>query len=218
MSRTPLDVIEIEFGEDGAYAPPAEADRWSAFRRTDILATMDLDGAANGLISHGGHTPQWVLIGGWNITADAFIPPPTADDRLRGEAAGFENIASAAGFTIKWNIIAAHSVDGLREMLMVVAYVNGKAILKTFFRAPPSSAIDPAVISAQERRYLQSLLVARDKRAGAGGSIKIDLGEGSGEEFESLAVLDRRIAECRARIAWFEAAAEGNNLPRLEAW
>ena len=218
MSRTPLDIVEIEFGEDGSYTPPAEADRWSAFRRTDILSTMDMEHAANPLISHGGHTPQWVLIGGWDITADAFISPPSANDRLRGEAAGFEEIASAAGFTIKWDVIAAHSVDGLREMLMVVSYSDGKAILKTFFRAPPSSAIDPAVISAQERRYLQSLLVARDKRAGAGGSIKIDLGEGAGEEYESLAVLDRRIAECRARIAWFEAAAEGNDLPRSTYW
>ena len=27
--RIPLEVIELEFGEDGSYTPPAEADRWS---------------------------------------------------------------------------------------------------------------------------------------------------------------------------------------------
>ena len=43
-------------------------------------------------------------------------------------------------------------------------------------------------------------------------------GEGIGEEFESVAVLDRRIAEVRSRIAWFEAAANGNILPRMETW
>ena len=33
MSRIPIDVLEIEFGEDATYAPPAGADRWTAFRR-----------------------------------------------------------------------------------------------------------------------------------------------------------------------------------------
>ena len=52
MSRIPLDVIEIEFGEDGSYTPPTGADRWSAFRRTDILAPMSLADAANPLNPH----------------------------------------------------------------------------------------------------------------------------------------------------------------------
>ena len=34
----------------------------------------------------------------------------------------------------------------------------------------------------------------------------------------SKSVLDRRIAEVRSRIAWFEAAANGNILPRMETW
>ena len=74
------------------------------------------------------------------------------------------------------------------------------------------------MIAAQERLLLQSLLRTRDQRAGAGGIIKHDHGDGMGEEFESLAVLDRRIAECRARIAWFEQAGDGNALPRQEYW
>ena len=100
---------------------------------------------------------------------------------------------------------------------MVIAYQNGLATHKTIFRVPAASAIDPTVIAAQERRQLMSLLQVRDQRAGAGGVIKQDHGEASGEEFESLAVLDRRIAEVRARIAWFEAAATGDDLPGA-AW
>ena len=45
-----------------------------------------------------------------------------------------------------------------------------------------------------------------------------DEGEGVGDEYESLAVLDRRIAETRARVAWLEQAADGNALPRAEYW
>ena len=49
--------------------------------------------------------------------------------------------------------------------------------MRTIFRVPPSSAIDPTVIAAQERLLLQSLLRTRDQRAGSGGIIKHDHGE-----------------------------------------
>ena len=54
--------------------------------------------------------------------------------------------------------------------------------------------------------------------AETGGIKRRDSGESIGEEFEGLAVLYRRIAEGRSRIAWFEAAANGNVLPRMETW
>ena len=219
MSRIPIEVVEIEFGEDATYSPPADADRWSAFGRTDILSTLNDEPGVNPLITHGGHPPQWAIIGGWNVTADAFIPPPsTTPGQPRANAAGFEDAASAAGFAIEWDTLAAASSTGLREMLMVLAYEGGKAVKRTIFRMPASSAIDPAVIAAQERLTLQSLLRTRDQRAGSGGTIKQDHGEAGGEEYESLAVLDRRIAECRARIAWFEDAARGDGLPRAVYW
>ena len=52
----------------------------------------------------------------------------------------------------------------------------------------------------------------------AGGIKRRDSGEGIGEELESLAVLDRRIAKIRSRIAWFEAVANGSVLPQMETW
>ena len=217
MSRTPTEIIEVEYGEDTRYSPPPGADRWTAFRRTDIMGAMSEAGFANPNITYGGEPPTWAVMGGWNILTDAFIPLPEFTRSITAPATGFEHVASATGFAVDWNTLASATASGLREALMVVAYENGRATHKTMFRVPAASAIDPTVIAAQERRLLQSLLLTRDKRAGSGGIIKQDHGEASGEEFESLAVLDRRIAECRARIAWFEQAAEGNDLPGA-AW
>ena len=217
MSRTPTDIIEVEFGEDTRYTPPPGADRWTAFRRTDIMPAMSLSGLANPNITHGGEPPTWAVMGGWDIAADQYLPLPEFTGSIAAPATGFEHVASAAGFAVDWNTLASATASGLREALMVVAYQNGLATHKTIFRVPAASAIDPTVVAAQERRLLQSLLLTRDQRAGSGGIIKLDHGEGGGEEFESLAVLDRRIAEVRARIAWFEQAAEGNDLPGA-AW
>ena len=215
----PIEVVELDFGEDANYSPRAVgADRWSAFRHSNIMPAMSATGYGNVNITHGGSPPQWTLIGGWNIAADEYIPLPEFTGPLEAPATGFEHVASAAGFAADWNSLASAAADGLRSILMAVAYVDGKAVHKTIFRVPPPAAIDATVVAAQERRLLQSLLLARDARAGAGGVIKADHGEGAGEEYESLAVLDRRIAECRARIAWFEAAAEGNDLPRAVYW
>ena len=210
MSRIPLDVIEIEFGEDANYTPPADADRWAAALRTDIMAPMDY--TANPGITHGGPPPEWQVIGRFDIDSDIYIPSP------KSPATGLDVTASAARFTVPWESLREFAGSIQREALMVVAYADGKAIQRTIFRIPAPSAIDPGVIAEQERLLLQSLLRTRDQRAGSGGVIKLDHGEAGAEEFESLAVLDRRIAECRARIAWFEDAAEGNNLPRAVYW
>ena len=218
MSRIPIEVIEVDFGEDFRYSPPPGADRWSAFRRSSIMAAMSPSGFANADITYGGAPPTWIIIGGWNIAADEFLPLPEFTGSLEAPATGFEHAASADGFAVEWHTLAAAAAEGLREALMVVAYLSGRAFHKTIYRVPAASAIDPTVIAAQERRQLMSLLQVRDRRAGAGGIIKIDHGEGSGEEYESLAVLDRRISECRARIAWFEQAAEGNDLPAAVYW
>ena len=218
MSRTPTEIVEVEFGEDTRYSPPPGADRWTAFRRTDIMPAMSEAGFANANITYGGEPPTWAIMGGFDIAADQFIPLPEFTGSIEAPSTGLEHAASAAGFAVDWDTLASATASGLREALMVIAYQNGLATHKTIYRVPAASAIDPTVIAAQERRQLMSLLQARDKRAGSGGIIKLDHGEGSGEEYESLAVLDRRIAECRARIAWFEDAAAGNPLPRVTYW
>ena len=54
--------------------------------------------------------------------------------------------------------------------------------------------------------------------AAAGGRAKVTGTEGEGSELMDLAALDRRVAEVRARIVWFDTAAGGNSLPRAEHW
>ena len=60
-----------------------------------------------------------------------------------------------------------------------------------------------------------------EERAGGpavGGHVKVSTPDGTQVERMSIAVIDRRISEVRARIAWFEQAAQGNTLPRAEYW
>ena len=51
-----------------------------------------------------------------------------------------------------------------------------------------------------------------------GGHVSVKTPDGTEVERMPLAVIDKRIAEVRARVAWFEQAAEGNVLPRMEVW
>ena len=47
--------------------------------------------------------------------------------------------------------------------------------------------------------------------------MRIATGDGEGDgEMMDLAALDRRVAEVRARIVWYETAAGGNALRRAE--
>ena len=51
-----------------------------------------------------------------------------------------------------------------------------------------------------------------------GGHVKVSTPDGTEVERMPIAVIDRRITEVRARIKWFELAAEGNALPGLSLW
>ena len=105
------------------------------------------------------------------------------------------------------------------EIVQFIAYDgDGRAMQIDRFAVPAPNATDVSTIAAQERRLVQTLLQARERAAGTGGVPRHDEGEGVRDEYESLAVLDRRIAETRARVAWLEAAANGNILPQIETW
>ena len=76
-----------------------------------------------------------------------------------------------------------------------------------------------ASIAAEERQLLQQLLAMRTGLASMqSGHVKVKSPDGTELELMPIAVIDRRIAEVRARIVWFEQAAEGNDLPRAVYW
>ena len=209
MTRAPVDRVFVEYGEDATYSPPAGADRFTAWRRTEIMPPF---GHGEAETSYGGLPPQWTMFGGYDIAAADVIKEDTKAGALRSGVTGFEPVAT--GFAVPWNTMIDFTSGLGSEALMVVAYAAGKATEKVIYAIPAPSATHAAVIAAQERRVLQSLLLARERVAGQGG-IKSRF---EGVEYENLAVLDRRISEVRARIVWFEAAENGNTLPRMETW
>ena len=106
------------------------------------------------------------------------------------------------------------------EIIQISAHdADMRLISLDVFALPAPTSTDPASIAAQERRVLQDLLKMRLGLAGmVGGHVKVETPDGTSVERMPLAVIDKRIAEVRARVAWFEQAAEGNVLPRMEVW
>ena len=81
------------------------------------------------------------------------------------------------------------------------------------------SSVNAASVAAQERRLLKQLLEMRSGLASMqSGHIKVKTPDGTEVERMEIAVIDRRVAEVRARIAWFEQAAAGNTLPAAVYW
>ena len=230
MNRTP---IESGRNRVSARTPPTRrppgADRWTAFRRTDLMPAMGLrpDGYASQRATSrmAARRRRGPSIGGWNILTDAFIAPSTSSRRKHSE--GAIDRASRAwrappALPSSWDTLADRDRDRAARGVDV-RLLHARQGLATGSRlssaSRPSSAIDPAVIAAQERRLTLQSLLSHPRPAGglAAARSRTITAKPGAVEFESLAVLDRRIAECRARIAWFEQAAEGNDLPGA-AW
>ena len=224
-TRAPVNRIYVEFGEDVTWTPPDGATKYLAWRRTDIMPPFELSTEhVSGPTTYGGDPPRWTEFGGYDIENNAVIGEthPAAVSPVR--VIGFEDIATATGFTMPWDSLYDAVRNGLAEAVMVIPYGRDfhgfqiRAMQRDIFVLPQASSTDAGVIAAQERRLLQTLLLARERAGAQGGVKRRDAGEGVGEEYESLAALDRRVAEVRARIVWFEQAAEGNALPRQEHW
>ncbi len=210
MSRAPVYRHEVEYGEAIAYSPPTGATKWLAWRKTDLQSTFgDADA---GYAVYGGEPPTWTEIGGYDITGDEVI-----DFKDKG-VSGFKDIATATGASVAWRTLIELAGGLDTDVVQFVCYdASGRALRIDRYAIPAPNATDASTIAAQERRVLGSLLHARERAASRGGLRKIGGGE-EGEEFESLAVLDRRINEVRGRVAWFEAAARGDPLPGATYW
>ena len=212
MTRATVYRHEIDYGEDATWTPPAGAVKWLAWRKTALQSVMG-DEPSPGYSQYGGDAPAWKEIGGYDIAGDAVIE---AKDSV---ASDFESIATAAGARVPWAALVGLGGGLDSEAIQFVAYgADGRAIRIDRYAVPAPNSTDAGTIAAQERRLLQTLLHSRERAAAQGGIRKIGAAEGTGDEFESLAALDRRIAEIRARVAWFEQAAQGNTLPRAEYW
>ena len=127
--------------------------------------------------------------------------------------------ARASGIEVGWQVALALFDGHDPEVLMVTALTpDAKVMSIDRFRLPTPNSTDAGTIAAQERRLLQTLLNTREKVAASGGKAKVMQTEGDGHELMELAALDRRVAEVRERIVWFDTAAMGNALPRAEYW
>lgn len=211
MGRVTPNQHRLEYGEVLSWEPPEGAAKFIAWTQPRITVFDDL-GVGATESAYGGPAPAWTEAGGYDITADAKITPDGGAPLPGAEA-------TATGVSVTWAALMALSQGLLSEVVQIIAYgTDGKAIQIDRYSVPAPSSTDASVIAAQERRVLQTLLVARETAASTGGKKRIGdstLGE---VEYESLSVIDRRIAEVRSRIVWFEQAAQGNALPRQEFW
>ena len=211
VTKAPVRTHRLEYGEDLSWSPPEGAVKFLVWSQP-IIQTYADDDVPTDVLAYGGAAPAWTEVGGFDIAADAKITP----DAKATPLAGFE--ATATGVAATWRALLVLAQGLLVEVVQVIAYDgDGRAIAIDRYRVPAPSSTDASVIAAQETRVLQHLLAARE-RAATGGGLTVYEVEGERREYENLGVLDRRIAEVRARVAWFSQAAEGNALPRQEFW
>ena len=195
MSRTPTTRHAIEYGESLVWAPPTGTFEFY------LWAKQGADGAAM----------RWRRVGGYNVASDSPINVPIADGGIP---------ITGPRIDMAWGVLL-EAFDGFDpEILQVTAAgLNDRLISIDVYALPHPTSTNAASIAAQERRFLKSLLEMRLGIAGLEGA-HIRIKDPSGTEVErmELAAIDRRVAEVRARIAWFEQAAGGNIMPRQEHW
>ena len=204
---------EVDFGESVTWAPPAGAARYHVWIKTDGHTWFDSSDPSD--MTYGGHSPRWAQVAGYDVDGGVVLDFPVAVN-----AKPVPDIElTASGIDVGWQL-ALGLFDGHDpEVLMVTALTpDAKVMSIDRFRLPTPTSTDAGTIAAQERRLLQTLLNTREKVAASGGQAKVMQTEGEGHELMELAALDRRVAEVRARIVWFDTAAVGNSLPRAEFW
>ena len=189
----------INFGEGIKWTPPAGAASFYVWVKHSAV-----DSAM-----------RWRRVAGWDVGNNAVIPVAipvgAAEFRLSG-----------AAVALSWEGLLS-LFDGYDPQIVQVTTHDGGATtaLRTrdVYLLPPPASTNAASIAALERRFLGQLLA---QRAGlgdlAGGHVSVTTPDGTSVERVPIAVIDRRVAEVRARIAWFEQAARGNAWPRAEFW
>ena len=162
-------------------------------------------------MSADGAAMRWKRVAGYNLLTDMPITVP--------EASGAIQIPGGR-LDMDWGDLLM-TFDGFDpEVLQVTANgADARVISVDVYTLPAPTSTDSASIAAQERRVLKDLLEMRLGLSSMhGGHVSVKTPDGTEVERMPIAVVDRRIAEVRARIVWFEQAAQGNILPRAEYW
>ena len=204
---------DVDFGESMTWAPPAGAARYHVWIKTDSHTWFDDRDPSD--MTYGGNSPRWAQVAGYDVENDVALDFPVAV-----AAKPAPNIElTASGIEVGWQVALALFDGHDPEVMMVTALApDAKVMSIDRFRLPTPTSTDASTIASQERRLLQTLLNSRERVAASGGQAKVMGTEGEGHELMELAALDRRVAEIRARIVWFDTAAAGNALPRAEYW
>ena len=155
---------------------------------------------------------RWISQGGYSIIGGVLIAAPI------GVTVSVAPMFEAEGFTIDWATLDLLAQAGEREPLQGISYENGRAARIDRYALPVIDASSPNVVIAQEREVLALLLAQRLAASETAGMSELSLPDGRSEKYADVMVLDRRISEIRARIAWFESAARGVAVPGLTLW
>ena len=191
----------VNFGEMVRWVPLPAAARFFVWRR----------------VTAAGAAPTWVQVSGWNLNNQSRI-----DIALASEHAHLLPTVqpSQTGVLVAWQGLIS-IFDGFNpEVLMVTAErLDASLLSMDRYRLPSPNSTDAETIAAQERQFLEHLLAQRVALAQvSSGHARVKDPSGTEYELQDLNALDRRIAEVRARIVWFDTAAAGNALPRAEHW
>ncbi len=197
MTRATVYRHMIDYGEDLHWAPPTGAVVFFAWLK------FTADNTAM----------RWWRVAGWDIANDlALVLPDTPAD------AGVS--LTGAEVEIDWAGLVA-LFDEYDSQIIQISTLDAdrRALTRDVYSLPEPTSVNVNTIAAQERQVLKSLLELRLGLASMkGGQIKVTDPSGTSAELMSLAAIDRRISEVRARIRWFELAAQGVAMPGLALW
>ena len=184
----------ISYGEQITWCPPDGTASYRAWTRAEATTTS-----------------RWIEAGGFDIERDVAIDAP--DGNLA------DLVLSALVATLPWAAVNLLAGEGIREALQIISYdTDVRAIRTDRYQVPVEMASDLDTIIATETEFLGQLLLAREDATNTNGIAMLELPDGRKESYRNLETLDVRVQEIRARLAWFEAAAAGNVLPRSEFW
>ena len=154
---------------------------------------------------------RWKRVAGYNVETGMRVTVPESSGNIIIPSGRIDMVWSDLlivfdGFDPELFLISAHDADM-------------RVISKDVYSIPAPTSTNSSSIASQERKVLQQLLEMRSGLAGmSAGHISVKTPDGTEVERMPIAVVDKRISELRARIAWFEAAAEGNHMPGPAYW